>query len=410
MNVSVAHRSNCRACNSSALNSFLKLPALPLTDAFLRSPDEEEFLAPIEVYLCADCGLSQTQHDLSVGEYYRDYQYTSASSGFFQTFMGELASEVWTRWNFKPGDRVLEVGSGDGAQLLRFKELGARVLGFEPSDPLVRASEALGVPAINDLFVKGSETAIPADSLPVNVVLLTYTFDHLPNPLEFLESVKPILDADRSLLVIEVHDFAKIFERREFCLLEHEHSIYPTAATLQGMLALKGFRVLEVGLLPEERRRANSLIVVATPEGSEFAKDSLPAIARGEMSDLEACRTFGKRVLTTLNSLSAYYVRRKAEGARLAGYGAGGRGVMTLAATAKPGDFAYVCDTNPSFHGYFTPGAHVEVAPPSRIAADPVDEVIVFSFGYIDEIREGLRAFTDRGGKVTSLLDLLKAS
>ena len=73
----------------------------------------------------------------------------------------------------------------------------------------------------------------------------------------------------------------------------------------------------------------------------------------------------------------------------------------------RPEDFAYVCDKNPGFHGRYTPGSHIPIHSPERLLTDPVDEVIVFSFGYFQEISEELKEFTNRGGKLISLLDIL---
>ncbi len=398
----------CRNCRSTHLQPYLTLPPMPLTDAF-RKVDEKggDFLYPIKIFLCEDCGLSQILHNVSVGKYYEDYRYTSAGSKFFQAFMRSLAAEVWRRWDLSPGDSVIEIGSGDGAQLQCFQELGARVLGFEPSAVLTEVSRQAGVPALKQLYTPGSEKDVPADMMPARVVLLTYTFDHLPDPTAFARTVLPVLDRDRGLLVIEVHDLQKILDRREFCLFEHEHSVYPTSATLQAMLDRSGFTLIEVGLLPEAERRANSLLVVATPKGSQFSVQALPPLDKGPYSTLDSCRHFGQEIETSIAKLRAYVADRRGKGLRVAGYGAGGRGVMTLAAMAQPGEIAYVCDQNPSFHGYLTPGAHVPVVAPAKLIEDSVDEIVVFSFGYFQEIWDSLAEFRSIGGRVISLLDLL---
>lgn len=48
------------------------------------------------------------------------------------------------------------------------------------------------------------------------------------------------------------------------------------------------------------------------------------------------------------------------------------------------------------------------MVPFERVFSNPVDEVIVFSFGYMDEIRKALEPFVKKGGQITSLLDLLR--
>jgi ubiquinone/menaquinone biosynthesis C-methylase UbiE len=143
--------------------------------------------------------------------------------------------------------RVLDVGSGDGAQLVAFKGLGCDVLGYEPSSALTRAAESKSIPTIQWLYTADSAQRLPAVFKQVDVVMLSYTFDHLPQPSEFLANTRSILNPDHGLLVVEVHDLQKIFERQEYCLFEHEHTIYLTTATAAA-LAAPGVWTFSAGL------------------------------------------------------------------------------------------------------------------------------------------------------------------
>lgn len=408
MKLIVTERNTCRICGSDRLVRFLELPHIPLADDFLQ-PGElgTEFLAPLRIYWCERCGLVQTLHDVDVREYYQDYRYSVALSPFAQNFMRRLAEQVYREFQFKPEDTVIEIGSGDGAQLAYFQTLGARVLGFEPSALLTEKSRRLGIPVIQGLFNKESYREIPSDMTPAQVILLTYTFDHLFAPLDFLRTVHRFLDPEQGVLVIEVHDLEKIFERREFCLFAHEHTTYYTAARIQKVLDQAGFGLVRMDLVPEIERRGNSLVVVAALQGSKPARRSLIPPVPAEFSRAQHYIDFGHAVEASLSRFRAFIQSKKQEGKRLAGYGAGGRGALTLASVAEPGDFAYVCDKNPVFHGTCTPGAHVPVVEPERLLHDPVDEVVVFSFGYFQEIYQELVEYRQRGGHLISLLDLL---
>ncbi len=404
----VTNLDQCRICGSGEVKEFLNLPDMPLIDDYLREEAlGTEFIWPIRIFFCLECGQAQTLHDIDERAYYDDYQYSPALSPFTQRFMQRLAEEIWRRYEYKPGDTVVEVGSSDGSQLSYFKNLGANVLGFELSTPLGQESRQRGVEVVQRMFGDSASEDIPADMLPVQVVVTTYTFDHMPDPLGFLKSAKKVLDPRRGLLVIEVHDLETIIERREFCLFAHEHPGYYSTRTMQGVMRRAGFELLDVDLVPEAERRGNSLLVAATPVGSELASGALPTMPLDPRSLESGYMEFGKSVQASLEGLREFVESRRKAGVRLAGYGTGGRGVMTLAAVARPEDFAYVCDKNPGFHGRYTPGSHIPIHSPERLLTDPVDEVIVFSFGYFQEISEELKEFTNRGGKLISLLDIL---
>jgi SAM-dependent methyltransferase len=406
----VRERPTCRICGADEPRFFLDLGEAPFTDDFVRPAEAgREFAAPLRVAVCPECWTAQTRHDVDVSDYYRDYRYSVATSGFAQRFMARLAEETLERYGSADGARVLEIGSGDGAQLVHFRERGARVLGFEPSADLCAASVEAGVPVAQCLFGADTVDEIPADMRPADVVLLTYTFDHLPEPLPFLEAVRTVLEPTRGVLVIEVHDLEQIMERRETCLFEHEHSIYLTSDSFRRLLARAGFELLTTQLLPAEERRGNSLLVVAAPVGTEHPADPAETLGR----DFDAWETyagFGADVERSHEALRRWVRERRAAGRTVAGWGAGGRGVMTLAyAGLGPDDVAYLVDRNPHAHGYVAPGSHVPVVAPEHLDAEPVDDLIVFSYGYIDEIRDQIRGELDTQPELVSVLDLLRA-
>ena len=402
----------CRACGSGALRRILHLPAMPLTDDFI--PQErfgQEFRADIDVFLCNDCLTAQTQHNVDMGDYYEDYQYAVGASPTAGRFMQILARNLVARFGLgRQGLKVLEVGSGDGGQLLAFKQLGCEVLGYEPSTTLARMAETQGIPTIHGLFTAESVRALPQVFQSVDVVMLSYTFDHLPQPREFLAAARSILNPETGLLVVEVHDLEKIFARQEYCLFEHEHSIYLTKRTAAQLCAREGLRVIDFDLVPENERRANSLIFVATPDGSRLAREFPNADAtvpdgfgRAEFYDEQAA-LIGRGIA----NLDRFVSSVTAQGRSLAGYGAGGRGVMTLAAMQTAGQLRYLVDKKPKRPGLVVPKSGVPLVGLEALRESPVDDLLVFSFGYMREIQAELAQFGYEPRQFHSLLDVLR--
>ena len=411
---SVRQHSACRVCGAPSPQEVLAFPDVPFTDDFVApgTADDHEFRHRLGICWCAACATVQTQHDVEVSEYYRDYQYTVAASPFATRFMHRLADTVIERFGLRRNDVVLEIGSGDGAQLAAFRDRGCRVLGFEPSATLTGVSRAQGVPVMQCLFDADTATQIPADMQPARAVVLTYTFDHLPDPVAFLRAVRPVLHPTHGVLIVEIHHLGDIVERAETCLFEHEHSVYLTPLTVSRLLVRAGFRLLSTALLPDAERRGNSLLFAAAPIGSHLAADgSVTNDVLAQWTPFDAAATYTDFAIdsqTRLDALRDYVREARAEGRRIAGYGAGGRGVLTIAqAGLSAHDIAYVCDGNPAAHGMLMPVSRVPVVAPETLTTDPVDEVIVFSYGYFDEIRASQRDVEARGTRFTSLLDLL---
>ncbi|WP_346353476.1 class I SAM-dependent methyltransferase [Azotosporobacter soli] len=406
-NIEVHERKNCRICGSKNVIKWVHLPQMPLTDQLLL-PDNfaSEFLFDIDVYVCSDCHASQILHDIDYGQYYLDYNYSVAGSAKATDFMKKLAKAVVDTFQLQEGAICVEIGSGDGAQLACFKELGVKVYGYEPSAALCDVSEAIGVPVYQGLFTEQSIEYIPQEYRPADVLLLTYTFDHIPEPMSFLKAAKQIINPQTGLLIMEVHDLDKIMERHEYCLFEHEHSVYLSLETMKKVLYKAGFLIVTHEILPEEDRRGNSLLVVAAPFESVHAAKAMP-IDDNDGYDLNRHAIFADELTHAIDRLDDLVEGYWKQGKKIAGYGAGGRGVMTLAAMQSASRLEYVCDQNKNFQGKFMPKTHLPIVAPEELGINPVDVLLVFSFGYIDEIRTAVLALPNAPREIISLLEVI---
>jgi ubiquinone/menaquinone biosynthesis C-methylase UbiE len=382
---------------------------MPFTDDFVDpSRLGTEFLADIEVFVCTDCLTAQTQHDVDVGDYYEDYQYSVGGSETASKFMRILAENLQSE--FYPGvnDRkVLEVGSGDGEQLVAFKATGCRVLGYEPSSTLCHVAEEKGIPSVQGLFTAESANALPEGFREVDVIMLSYTFDHLPDPREFIAASKSILNKQDGLLVVEIHDLEKIVERQEYCLFEHEHSIYLTEKTVEKLCHVEGMEVISFNLVPESDRRANSLIFVATPKESALAGRAVAPSTSSDFDDLAFYDLIGGNIQKGIANLDAFIEQVTASGKTIAGYGAGGRGVMTLAAMNNATKLKYLVDRKPKNDGLLVPKSGIPVVGLAALRDHPVDEILVFSFGYMKEIQSEVGKLGYGPAQFHSLVEIL---
>lgn len=400
----------CRICKSTHVKEFLNLDNMPFTDDFVNKNQlGTEFLYPIRIFYCDDCKTVQTQHDVEVSDYYEDYQYSVGASGFASEFMNNIAKNICNTYFPDTTDvRVLEVGSGDGGQLVPFKALGCKVLGFEPSSYLVQVAAEKGIDSVQNLFTTESIKDLPDEFKKVQVIFLSYTFDHLPDPVGFLKTALQILDKERGIIVIENHDLQKIFERQEYCLFEHEHSIYLTRSTAVSLAKRNDMEVVEFDILPEEMRRANSLVFVMTAKSSEWHSRAINEYPLPEYDGLEFYNQQAQKIYNGISNFERYIEDKTSQGISIAGYGAGGRGIMTLSALKNADKLKYIVDKKPKADGVYTPKFHLPVYSIDHLKAEPVDEVIVFSFGYMTEILADLKSMGYKESQIHSMLEILK--
>ena len=364
----------------------------------------------MELYFCTDCLSVQTQHDVNLHEYYHSYQYVASHSPFIRKYMQSLVDLCLERLGLRPNDRVIEVGAADGYLLTLFKGKGAKTLGFEAAENLCHLASNNGVNVINALFTKESLDLIPEDFKTVQFLVMLHTFDHLYDPAPFLDTVQQVLDPKRGVFLIEVHDLQDIYMKHETALFGHEHATYLHYGSLSRLLKRHGFRIIEFNFLPKEACRGSSMLVAATLEGSELS--AAPNLSDFECPELDKLSTFLDFQVAVLHSfvrLRQHIENGKKMGKRFAGYGGWGRGVTTLAMAGLTADhLEFVVDGNLNLHGCYTPVTNLSIVGPDFVTNKVVDEVIVFNYAYINEIRTTLSSFLENGGTVVSVIDLLR--
>src|ERR1700733_12147584 len=116
-------RQTCRLCGSPRIIKSIPLAAVPIvspnvgTERRASGQALASTVAPLDNYLCQDCGLIQLIHVVDPSLIYRDYLYrTSISLGLSDHFRG-LAEAVIVRASLSGSDLVCEFGSNDGTLL-----------------------------------------------------------------------------------------------------------------------------------------------------------------------------------------------------------------------------------------------------------------------------------------------------
>jgi SAM-dependent methyltransferase len=379
----------CRICGYHELDEIITLNEMPFTDEFIPEHVKgKEFLGPITISICNKCGSSQNIRNTEMNEYYEDYTYTVKSSKFAMSFMKKLAEVVLSFPSKINIAKALEIGSGSGEQLLFFKNHGIDVLGVEPSLKLSDYANKNGVPTVCDFFDENSASKIIDVHGYFDIVLSSYTFDHIPTIDKVLDNIYQVLNND-GLTLIEVHDLDLIIERNEFCLFEHEHYTYLNKETMRSFLSRHGFQVLSFNLLPDKEKRANSLLVLAQKTNKISYYPVNLKIERKKVSGLR------ENILKAIKRLDDYLLKQSRD-TKIIAYGAGGRGIMTIAALKNHDRFLAIVDKNPKDDNIISPKSNLPVYGIDSLKTLKPDKIIVFSFGYFQEI------FTE----VTSLIDI----
>jgi ABC-type Fe3+-hydroxamate transport system substrate-binding protein len=89
------------------------------------------------------------------------------------------------------------------------------------------------------------------------------------------------------------------------------------------------------------------------------------------------------------------------QGKQVVGYGAPGKGNTLLNHCGIRTDFVdYTVDRNPYKQGKHTPGTHIPIYPPERIAATKPDVILILPWNLADEIEAQLAYTAEWGARL----------
>ena len=116
--------------------------------------------------------------------------------------------------------------------------------------------------------------------------------------------------------------------------------------------------------------------------------------------DAKSYETFGNRVEALRSDLITLLDSLKAEGKRIAVYGASAKGSTLLnyfGIGRKQLDF--VVDRSTVKQGLYTPGTRLKICDPSRLVTDQPDYCLLLTWNFADEILKQQTQYRQQGGK-----------
>jgi SAM-dependent methyltransferase len=354
---------SCRLCRAAALTPVFTLQRAPHDVSYLLTSEQAETDAPIrlDIWRCESCGHVQLAEDPSA-TYYDDYLMTVSHSAQMRAYQRTQAAAFVERFALA-GRRVVEVGCGDGNYLSILRDLGADVVGNEPSARFREVAAAAGH-AVLPGYVTAAD---PVADGPYDAFVTRQVFEHVPDPNDFLQGVRRSL-TDDGVGLVEVPSLEQALEHGRFFDFFPDHVNYWSVSTLGRALERNGFLVLEI------TRGMNG--------------EYLQALVRVDAGrDLTALAGSIDRVRDALGGLLA---RCAADGRTVAAWGSGAKGLTSLAEVGADG-VRYVIDSDPYKQGRLTPVTHLPVVAPEHLAEEPVDVILLTALAYRDEIVAQLR-------------------
>lgn len=393
----------CRACGGLELVPVLDLGLQPLANALLGDPAdfavEQRF--PLVLAGCSACGLPQLIDVIDPEVLFAHYLYVTGTSETMAAHNRRYAATVREVLGLAPGDLVVEVASNDGSLLACLQAEGARVLGIEPAANIAALARDRGIPTVVEFFGQGSGPGLRQEHGAARAVIGNNVLAHVDDPVGFLADARALV-AEDGLVIVEVPYLEEMLARLEYDTIYHEHLCYFSVAALTRIAERAGLSVVRVDRVPVH---GGSIRVYAAP-ASQVAHHSPPVLAMvaaetaAGLTDLSAVRQFAQAVVDSRDALRGLLGRLRAEGARVAAYGAPAKGNTLLNYCGIGTDLvAYTVDRSPLKQGLYTPGQHLLVHSTDHLLQDQPDYLLLLAWNFAEEIMAQQAEYARRGGR-----------
>jgi len=382
----------------------LSLGSTPLANSLLRAEDlgKPEARYPLDLVFCTTCTLVQITETVPPQQLFGEYLYFSSFSETMLAHARALVGRLIGELALDARSLAVEVASNDGYLLQYYKAAGVPVLGIEPAANIARVAIAeRGIPTLSEFFGLDLARRLVAEGRRADVLHANNVLAHVPDLGGFVDGIREIL-TDDGVAALEFPYLGDMIEGCEFDTIYHEHLCYFSLGALVRLFSQHGLKAVDVERLP--LHGGSLLLTVCRSASARAAKPTVAALLGEErergMDGPAFYRGFARRVAALKQELVDLLRRLKAEGRRIAAYGAAAKGstlLNTFGIATETIDF--VVDRNTHKQGLFMPGVRIPIAAPEQLAARAPDYTLLLTWNFADEILRQQDAYRRGGGK-----------
>lgn len=391
----------CPNCGAGALTPFYEVRQVPVHSVQLLKTKEQALTftrGDIRLAVCEHCGfITNSSYDPTLQDYSLEYEATQSYSPTFNAFHKRLAEGLIERYNLRH-KRVIEIGCGQGEFLLLLCELGENSgIGFDPAYDQRRpaALQSERVRFIADYYGE-AYTDYQAD-----FVCCKMTLEHIPNTLEFVQTVRRSIGTRYDTTVFfQVPNATYVLQEQAFWDIYYEHCSYFSEGSLRYLFEQSGFAVLDTHVAYDRQY----LMIEARPLA---AQQSQPLSGATSETQVMMAQTQQDVALFTVQCAEqrALWEKRldeyRAADKRVVIWGGGSKGVAFLTTLRGSDVIAYAVDINPLKAGTFMAGTGHEIVNPAFLASYQPEIVIVMNPVYCAEIQRDLEVMGVQAQLVT---------
>lgn len=394
--IKTGYIANCQICNSNKLHTVLDLGHQPLCDSLLTPEklNQPEKNYPLRMMWCEECTGVQIDYCVAGEEvYHPDYPYRSGITKELAVYQESIASSLVKKYNLKPKDLVIDVGSNDGTLLKGFGKVGIKTLGVEPTN-IAKIANASGVKTVQAFFDIKTAKEIRKKYGPASLIISTNTFAHMQTLGEFIMGAYYLLK-DGGIFVNETHYLLDVIRGGQFDTIYHEHLRTYSLKSLIALFKQYDFTVTDVAR--GDRYGGNIRVYVTKGKGRKVSPEVKKLLKVEEEFGLNKFQTYKKfadRVKKARYEFMDFLISNKKASKHTVGNSCPARASTLLNYYGVDKELVpYLAEQPTSLKlGMFLAGKHIPIIENSILLKEQPDYVIILAWHYAKPIMEQLKA------------------
>ena len=391
-------------CGEGSLTKAMSLTPTPPGNDFLTKEElgRDEPVYPLDLYFCEACHHIQLGHVVDPKILYqKNYSYVSATSAYFVNHLKHYAKDMVERFDLKPGDLAVDIGSNDGTCLSFFKDKGMKVVGVDPATEIAGKATENGIDTIADFFGYRLAVELRKKYGTAKYITSHNACAHIDNLFDVVKGVEHWLDAD-GVFVLEVGYFVDVYSNTWFDTVYHEHVDYHTVAPFEKLFNRVGMELISVERISPQ---GGSIRVMAQKKGGIIKRDDsvdelIALEAKLGLDKAETLHKLNHKISQVRDKLHNLIHSLKADGKSIAGFGAPTKATTLMAHFGLDATVLdFIVDDNPLKQGLFTPITHIPVLSADALYKMKPDYVLILAWNFAEPIMQMHKKYSEQVGQ-----------
>lgn len=356
----------------------------------------------MELMSCGQCTLVQLRDAPSPAVIFdENYPYFSSVSQTLLEASRDFSENMVAQFGLSDRSQVIEIASNDGYLLQNFVRMDIPAFGIEPTPMAAARAQDIGVPTMQDFFSENLAKVLADEGRQADLIVANNVLAHVPDLNGFVSGIRHLLKPD-GIASLDFGYLIDLVEKLAFDTIYHEHHCYFSLTALVPLFERNGLEIFHAETIVAQggslrifvRHQCSSSVL------AESVRDRLAFEAELGVVDGRLLNDFSNKVVGLVSQLSTRLRQLKADGAKLACYGAAAKGAMLLNAAKLDAEvFDYVVDQNTEKQGRLMPGVRIPIVSSDVLGNYPPDYLIILPWNLADEIMDQQKDFAAAGGQ-----------